>query len=388
MGGKGGSSTVVQMDPEYAASLSALTNTQTETAQYFLDFYKDNYAPYMSDVVAANHSLLPQQTEYQEQALGYQQDLLPQQYSATSSALNNYKTQQILGEESARLQFEQQKQEIAASNPVMKQFYAEAAKGPDYETAMGMASADVAQAYKTATGSLSRSAARMGMNPNSGAFAKQMANVAKNQAKDLAGARTSARVQEKNNAFSRLATGMQARGSATQFQGAGASTAPQQSMMGYTPGSGVVSSSGVGDTSGQANQFFGNAMQGSIALGQGNTTTTTKGSSSDPFGYLMQAGGIAAGLMMSSARFKEDIRPLEQKVDETMLERVASLRPVSFKYKGDRREDPYVGFIAEEVYEVLPQVVIVSPDGEIVGLDMSKIAVLAVAALQQARGEE
>ena len=62
------------------------------------------------------------------------------------------------------------------------------------------------------------------------------------------------------------------------------------------------------------------------------------------------------GTLPSSARFKEDIRDIG---DDP---RVLSLRPVSFRYKG--RVEKHYGFVAEEVQEVIPELVLADDAGE------------------------
>jgi hypothetical protein len=90
----------------------------------------------------------------------------------------------------------------------------------------------------------------------------------------------------------------------------------------------------------------------------------------------------------SSAAFKDDVTPLTAGLDELMR-----LRPVSYiwndKAAADARGKHDLGFIAEEVEKVLPDAVAKDDSGAPVGIDYSRITVLAVKAIkeQQARHE-
>jgi hypothetical protein len=66
------------------------------------------------------------------------------------------------------------------------------------------------------------------------------------------------------------------------------------------------------------------------------------------------------GTMSSSARFKNDIKPMDKASDSLL-----GLKPVTFHYKSDARETPQFGLIAEEVAEVNPDLVVRDENGEI-----------------------
>jgi hypothetical protein len=69
-------------------------------------------------------------------------------------------------------------------------------------------------------------------------------------------------------------------------------------------------------------------------------------------------GKLATGA--SSRRFKQDIKPID-KASEAIL----ALKPVAFHYKGDAKNTPCFGLIAEEVAEVNPDLVVRNKNGEI-----------------------
>src|SRR5207249_257630 len=65
------------------------------------------------------------------------------------------------------------------------------------------------------------------------------------------------------------------------------------------------------------------------------------------------------GTIPSSARFKEDIKPMG-KTSEALF----SLKPVSFRYKGDSTNLPSFGLIAEEVAKVNPDLILLDKEGK------------------------
>lgn len=84
----------------------------------------------------------------------------------------------------------------------------------------------------------------------------------------------------------------------------------------------------------------------------------------------------------SSIRYKEDVRTLADPI-----ERLQELRGVSFAWKEDHGEGRDIGFIAEEIAEVLPEVVSRDSDGVIMGFDYGRVVPLAVEAIKEQQGE-
>ncbi|GEM_PF-1457786 len=84
----------------------------------------------------------------------------------------------------------------------------------------------------------------------------------------------------------------------------------------------------------------------------------------------------------SSAAFKDDIAPLHAGLLDLM-----KLEPVSYVWNDcapvDTRGKHDLGFIAEEVAAVLPDAVSFDADGKAVGIDYSRITVLAVKAIKE-----
>ncbi len=65
------------------------------------------------------------------------------------------------------------------------------------------------------------------------------------------------------------------------------------------------------------------------------------------------------GTLQSSARFKKDIDPMGK-----TSEAIFSLKPVTFHYKGDPKNTPCFGLIAEEVAEVNPELALRDEEGK------------------------
>ena len=65
------------------------------------------------------------------------------------------------------------------------------------------------------------------------------------------------------------------------------------------------------------------------------------------------------GTVSSSARFKNEIKPMD-KASEAIL----ALKPVTFHYKNDKKNTPQFGLIAEEVAKVNPDLVVRDKEGE------------------------
>src|SRR5205823_1735032 len=68
------------------------------------------------------------------------------------------------------------------------------------------------------------------------------------------------------------------------------------------------------------------------------------------------------GTVTSSARFKDDIKPMD-KASETIL----ALKPVTFRYKHELDSDgiPQFGLIAEDVEKINPDLVVRGEDGKV-----------------------
>ena len=96
-------------------------------------------------------------------------------------------------------------------------------------------------------------------------------------------------------------------------------------------------------------------------------------------GVLMQIypdGQI--GSVSSSARYKDDIRDM---VDASS--RLMKLRPVTFRYKGQASDAARFGLIAEEVEDVLPELVVRNVDGEVEAVQYHEMPAMLLNELQK-----
>ena len=104
--------------------------------------------------------------------------------------------------------------------------------------------------------------------------------------------------------------------------------------------------------------------------------------------YVDGATFCAAQFCPSSATLKEGVRPIDEP-----LELVSRLRGVRFEWKPEeaaRHPAPGghdIGFIAEEVEKVLPELVVKAPDGTVLGMDYARVTSVAVEAIKQLRAQ-
>jgi hypothetical protein len=95
------------------------------------------------------------------------------------------------------------------------------------------------------------------------------------------------------------------------------------------------------------------------------------GSSTVRCGTLIVSGSASfqSFSTTSSIRFKENVRPLEYNKEDLL-----SLEPVRYDWKEGGKNDD-VGLIAEDVLNHIPEVVAVSEDGVVDGIDYSRLSV-------------
>jgi hypothetical protein len=86
----------------------------------------------------------------------------------------------------------------------------------------------------------------------------------------------------------------------------------------------------------------------------------------------------------SSIRYKENVNDLPEQMG---LEAIAALRPVTYTYKADPHKRQSIGFIAEEVNNVLPQLVERNENGEIEALDYEYMVANLVKGIQQQQSQ-
>ena len=99
-------------------------------------------------------------------------------------------------------------------------------------------------------------------------------------------------------------------------------------------------------------------------------------------GSLNVSNTITAGCIIetSAFRYKDNILSLSSSLDK-----VKQLKPVTFDWKHSGKND--IGFIAEEVNEILPNLIQYNGEGEVEGMNYSKITSLLVAAIQEQQAQ-
>ena len=83
------------------------------------------------------------------------------------------------------------------------------------------------------------------------------------------------------------------------------------------------------------------------------------------------------GVLPSSARFKRDIQPLDER-----SRGLWQLRPVTFRYKQDPQGERQYGLIAEEVAKVYPELVVRGDKGEIESVQYRELIPLMLNEMQ------
>jgi len=115
-------------------------------------------------------------------------------------------------------------------------------------------------------------------------------------------------------------------------------------------------------------------------VGSGIVTAYIAGvSSSQVIGsavYVTSSGQL--GVLASSERFKTDVETMREASDK-----LAQLRPVTFKLKTDSMGTMQYGLIAEEVAKVYPELVIHGADGRIDGVRYEELAPMLLYDVQQ-----
>lgn len=183
--GGGPSSETNTVDYEYNARMAGIAEEQNAWARNYYGVWNQYYRPYEIAQSQANMELLPLETELYKQQMASAKELLPQQTEAA------------------------------------KQFLTASTQGVDINERMALATADASNAWKGVQDQTSRANARMGVNPNSGKFQGVQAALGTQQAAQLAGARTQARVGAEQENYDRLkgAAGLNLTGGI--FQGIG-----------------------------------------------------------------------------------------------------------------------------------------------------------------------
>jgi len=113
---------------------------------------------------------------------------------------------------------------------------------------------------------------------------------------------------------------------------------------------------------------------------QGGTSTTSPTMAKGIWFNAESIGGNTGWNAASDARLKKNVSTIENALDI-----VDNLRGVWFDWKDTEREGREIGFIAQEVQEILPEVV--NANGKFLGMQYSKITALLVEAIKELKAE-
>jgi hypothetical protein len=139
-------------------------------------------------------------------------------------------------------------------------------------------------------------------------------------------------------------------------------------------------------TTGSNNIEIGNmglaGESGTIHIGtQGVQTTAFVGGI---FGSMVTGDAVVEsshgqlGIVMSSARYKRDIRDMGSSSEALM-----KLRPVTFRYRNDPSQKRQYGLVAEEVARVYPDLVSRDADGKVVSVHYHELVPMLLNQLQR-----
>lgn len=167
--GGGGSTTTNTVDKAYNARMAAIAEEQNTWARDYFTMWQQYYKPYEIAQARSNLEVLPMETDLYKKQLASASELLPGQTQAA------------------------------------RQFLTASTQGVDVNERMALATADTANAWKGVGEQTARANARMGVNPNSGRYQGIQAALGTQQAAQLAGARTQARVGAEQENYDRLA---------------------------------------------------------------------------------------------------------------------------------------------------------------------------------------
>ena len=85
-----------------------------------------------------------------------------------------------------------------------------------------------------------------------------------------------------------------------------------------------------------------------------------------------------AWVQSSDRKLKEDFAELNRVTD-----RVLRLRPTTYRYKDIKKARTTIGFIAQDVLPLFPELVYYSDNDDVYGLDYSGFGVIAIKAIQE-----
>lgn len=106
----------------------------------------------------------------------------------------------------------------------------------------------------------------------------------------------------------------------------------------------------------------------------------------DAVAVLIDSAG-QLGTASSSIRYKENVVTINDSPAGDLSSRIHELRVVKFKYKDQDSSRPQYGLIAEEVLEVIPEIVVNNKEGEIETVQYQTLPIFLLAEVQKLKKE-
>ena len=148
---------------------------------------------------------------------------------------------------------------------------------------------------------------------------------------------------------------------------------------------------GLGYTTWQSNSF---GVEG-LTTGAYTVTSHINGSpNGQPYSYFFYNNAVVGNINQngttgvtytttSDFRLKKDIKPINNPTQKLL-----SMNPVTHGWINDPDANPVIGFIAQEMMNIVPEAISGTPEGEeMMGMDYGRITPIIVAALQEALKE-
>lgn len=173
-GGQTTTTTTQEIDKEYNARMAAVAERAQTLSDDYYKWWQEVQAPLEKAQAEAQMSLLPSQTQLNQSLLNMQNDTIGQ------------------------------------TGQIATKYLEESLKGVDGEARANRAGTDQQVAASNAMQQMTRNASRMGLNANSGAFAKAMADQSLSNAANVATARTQAFRTAEDENYKRLQGGLSA----------------------------------------------------------------------------------------------------------------------------------------------------------------------------------
>lgn len=189
----GGGSKVDSVDEVYNDRMATIAEKQQEWAQDYYNMWSTHFKPYEIAQAQTNLGNMGLENSLYRGQLEAKRDMLTEEKGLYSDQLNTLKS--LMPQET-----DLYKKQLAANS----KFIDASTQGVDVNERMGLATADVSNAWKGVSEANTRANARMGVNANSGRFQGTQAALQTQQASQLAQARTGARVGAEQENYERL----------------------------------------------------------------------------------------------------------------------------------------------------------------------------------------